>query len=121
MQATPGGFERLESLVVHDSIELGADQLVELGDAGVDGGHGVLPHGHALIQDLRDQLTNEIPCVGLLRFLAGHAPFLHDALQQAEFTAAGVALASAGRLGRRLGLREYFRLAGCPVREFLPP
>lgn len=96
VQATPGCLEFLKFRVVQHFVELGADQLVDLADAVVDHGHGVLVDGHAFVEDLGGEFGQHVAGVVLLAVIVGHAAFGDDLVQQRQGLGRALAGLSAG-------------------------
>ena len=81
-QASPGRFEFLKLGVVHDLVELGGDQSIDLGDPGVDHQLGVLGDRDRPLHDLPDELADDVPGHFALALVPRHAPFFDDRVEQ---------------------------------------
>ena len=86
MQAAPRAFQLLEVRVVHQCIELVAEDLVDLGDAFVDHRDDALVRRrlHAFVQHLGGELPQQFFRVCVLRWLDCHLAFQDDTVQQAQ-------------------------------------
>jgi hypothetical protein len=105
VQTRPRRFERLERFVMHDCVQLIGEQPVDLGHALVDHRDDALVRArtHALVENLRCELADQLLRIAVLRRLDRHVPFLNDLLEQAQFAACriesrGFARGRAGRL-----------------------
>ncbi len=59
-QSAPCAFELLEGGIVQDFIELQRDEVVDLRDAGLDGGFRVAAQGHVPFEHLGDELLDHV-------------------------------------------------------------
>ena len=100
VQARPAGFDLLELGGVQHLAELGRDQLIDFGNAGVDVGRQVVGHHHGAVQHFLDQLANDVLGAGVLGVGLGHLAAGDDVVQQAEgvdhFTGLGLQLGAHG-------------------------
>ena len=111
MQATPGGFHFLEVLSMHDFIELGRNQPVEVGNPSDKKGLNVTGGRIACIQHLFDKFANEILCVSFLFFLTRQFAVRQNLVQKALF----LCFIRHG-LNSQLSRRRLQRLnTGCPL------
>ena len=96
VQPAPGAFELLKGLGVHDFVQLLRDERIELADALVDHGLGVVGDGHLPGHHFLDQILDpQLPAAALFRALPDPA-FFGDAVEQAAVLGTAVSAAGCG-------------------------
>lgn len=69
---------------MHHLTQLVGDQLINLGDAGIDVGRQVLGHHHGAAQHFLDELANDVLGAGMLGVGLGDLALGNDVVQQAD-------------------------------------